>query len=169
MKPTSIVKINPIVEMTTPILLQCKSGECGGCPGGTGKLLWVPGGIVNLNGTTGSIILNFQYNFFDKSAESTSPIKHNFATGFNTLTSANFTYAAPPNKAWAVANNAVDSYSLSPSLMKGSSIVKDIGFSVQSTGGWLFFRQPNPAISNVHDALCFEYNHEKRLITFRSF
>ena len=85
MKPTSIVKINPIVEMTTPILLQCKSGECGGCPGGTGKLLWVPGGIVNLNGTTGFISLNFQYNFFDKSAESNSAIKFNVASGFNSL------------------------------------------------------------------------------------
>ena len=169
MKPTQIAKVNPIVEMTSPTLLQCRTGECGECPNGTGKLLWVPGNIVNSDGSTGYILLNFQYNFFNKGAESTSPIKYNMASGFNTLDSTTFSYSNPPNKAWAFANEAVDNYSLSPSLMRGTDITKDIGFTVQSTGGWIFFRQPNPAISNVHDALCFEYNHEKRLITFRSF
>ena len=56
--------------------------------------------------------------------------------------------------------------------LAGKEIIKDVSFYTNPSGGdgtWLFFRQPNPAISNVHDALCFEYNHEKRLITFRSF
>ena len=169
MKTTTVVKVNPIIERASPILLQCKNDGCGGCPNNTGKMLWVPGDIVNLDATTGFISLNFQYNFFDKSAESTAAIKYNFATGFNTLNSSTFSYSNPPNKAWAIANNAINNYSLSPSSMKGSSVVNNVSFTVQSTGGWLFFRQPNPAISNVHDALCFEYNHEKRLITFRSF
>jgi len=169
MKIQNVVKISPIVEMTSPILLQCRSGECGVCPNGTGKMLWVPGGIVNLNGTTGNVLLDFQYNFFNKSTQSTSSITSNSATGFNSLTSTTFSYSNPPNKAWATANNAVNFFNLSPSLMGGSSIVGNIAFTVQSTGAWLFFRQPNPAISNVHDALCFEYNHERRLITFRSF
>ena len=170
MKPTNIVKISPSIELTFPTLLQCKTGECGGCPNGTGKLLWIPGGIINLDGSTGYLLLNFQYNFFNKSSESTSPIKFNMATGFNNLNSTTFSYSNPPDKAWAVANNAYDNNQLSPSLMKRSDITKDIYFSYPgSNGGWLFFRQPNPAISNVHDALCFEYNHEKRLITFRSF
>jgi len=170
MKTQNVVKINPIVEITSPILLQCKSGECGRCPNGTGKMLWVPGGIVNLDGTIGSVLLNFQYNFFDKSTQSASPITFNLATGFNSLTSTTFSYSNPPNKAWATANNANNTINLSPSLMGGSDIVRNIRLTVlQSTGAWLFFRQPNPAISNVHDALCFEYNHERRLITFRSF
>jgi len=169
MKPTSLVKTNPITEILTPTLLQCKTGECGSCPNNTGKMLWVPGSIVNWDGTTGSITLNFQYNFFDRSAESTSPIKYNMATEFNTLTSTTFSYSNPPNKAWSTANNAQETFpALSPSLMRGTSF-QIYSFTVQSTGGWLFFKQPNPALGNVHDALCFEYNHEKRLITFRSF
>ena len=161
MKITTVSKISPIVETLSPVLLQCKSGECGGCPNNTGKMLWVPFPGVSLN---------FQYNFFDKSAESTSPIKHSCASGFNTLTSTNFSYENPPNKAWAVANEAVETNpSLSPSLMRGTSFQTYSAFYTQGTGGWIFFRQPNPAIANVHDALCFEYNNEKRLITFRSF
>ena len=163
MKATTVVKIIPEIELTSPTLLQCKSGECGGCPNGTGKMLWIP------PNTTNSIPLDFQYNFFDKSAESNSAIKSNVASGFNSLNSTTFSYSNPPNKAWAVANSAVDNYSLSPNLMRGSNIIRNQTFSIQTTGGWIFFRQPNPAISNVHDALCFEYNYEKRLITFRSF
>ena len=161
MKITTVAKINPIVEILSPVLLQCKSGECGGCPNNTGKLLWIPT-------TSGSVTLNFQYNFFDKAAESTSPVKGNICSGFNTLTSANFTYEAPPNKAWAIANNATDFPNLSPALMRGVNILS-IGYTTTGTGAWFFYRQPNPAIANVHDALCFEYNNEKRLITFRSF
>jgi hypothetical protein len=163
MKATTVVKIIPEIELTSPTLLQCKSGECGGCPNGTGKMLWIPPNAAN------SISLDFQYNFFDKSAESNSAIKYNVASGFNPLNSTTFSYSNPPNRAWAVANNAVDNYQLSPNLMRGSSIIRNLNFSITSTGDWLFFRQPNPAISNVHDALCFEYSHEKRLITFRSF
>ena len=164
MKITLIPKVQPKIELTFPTLLQCRSGECGGCPNGTGKLLWIPSLDAQQN-----ISFNFQYNFFDKGAESISPIKYNMASGFNTLTSTNFSYENPPNKAWAVANNAIDNYQLSPSLMRGSNIVNSTNFFMSGTGGWIFFRQPNPAINNVHDALCFEYNYEKRLITFRSF
>jgi hypothetical protein len=169
MKATNIVKVNPIAEIVSPTLLQCKNGECGSCPNNTGKMLWIPGSIVNLDGTTEYVTLNFQYNFFNKSEQSTSPIKYNMAGGFNSLNSTTFSYSNPPNKAWAVSNNAIDNFSLSPNQMTGTDIIKDVSFTVQSTGGWLFFRQPNPANNNVHDALCFEYNHEKRLITFRSF
>ena len=166
MKSTLIPKINPIAELTFPTLLQCKSGECGGCPNNTGKLLWVP--RKNSADTSWSETFNFQYNFFDKSAESNSEIRHNVCTGFNTLTSSNFTYSAPPTRAWAVANNAIQNFTLSPSLMRGTSF-RTYTFPFQGEGGWLFFRQPNPTANNVHDALCFEYNHEKRLIIFRSF
>ena len=164
MKATTIIKISPSIELTTPTLLQCKSGECGICPNNTGKLLWIPPEVT----AVGSVTLNFQYNFFDKAAESTNPVKYNVCTGFNTLTSANFTYSSPPNKAWSVANNPVDFPNLSPALMRGTNILIS-SYSMSGTGGWIFFRQPNPAIANVHDALCFEYNNEKRLITFRSF
>lgn len=167
MKITTLAKINPIVELTFPVLLQCKTGECGGCPNNTGKMLWVP--RKGSSDPTTTDTFKFQYNFFDKSAESTSPIKYNIATGFNTLNSTTFSYDNRPNKAWAVANAAQDtSPTLSPSLMRGTSFLSHV-FSFENTGGWLFFRQPNPAASNVHDALCFEYNHEKKLITFRSF
>jgi len=169
MKIQNVAKISPIVEITFPILLQCKSGECGVCPNGTGKMLWVPGSIVNLDGTSGNIILNFQYNFFNKSAESESLVKHNVAAIYNSSNPSISSYSNPPDKAWATANQVFNGSGLSPSLMRGSSIIKNIGVAVNSAGGWLFFRQPNPAISNVHDALCFEYNHERRLITFRSF
>ena len=165
MKATSVVKIIPITHLISPILLQCKSGECGGCPNNTGKMLWVPLSLT----VSGSFSLNFQYNFFDKSAESTSPIRYNMANGFNSLTSTNFSYENPPNKAWAVANNAVDYSTLSPALMKGSDILSSSSIYMVGAGGWLFFRQPNPVIANVHDALCFEYNNDKKLITFRSF
>ena len=165
MKITTVSKISPIVETLSPILLQCKSGECGGCPNNTGKMLWVPLSFA----VSSSFSFNFQYNFFDKSAESNSPIKYNMASGFNSLTSTTFSYENPPNKAWAVANNAFDNSQLSPSLMRGSNVVFSSNFSMSGTGGWIFFRQPNPAIANIHDALCFEYNNEKRLITFRSF
>ena len=160
MKATNVVKVIPIAHIISPILLQCKSGECGGCPNNTGKMLWVP---------SPGITLSFQYNFFDKSAESTSVIRTNNATGFNSLNSTNFSYENPPNRAWAMANAAVDTHQLSPSLMRGASFQTANPFSVGIPGGWLFFRQPNPAIANIHDALCFEYNNEKRLITFRSF
>ena len=129
-------------------------------------MLWVPLSFA----VNSYFSFNFQYNFFDKSAESTSPIKYNMASGFNTLTSTNFSYENPPNKAWAVANEALDTNpSLSPSLMKGMSFQTYSAFYMSGTGGWIFFRQPNPAIANVHDALCFEYNNDKKLITFRSF
>ena len=164
MKATNVVKIIPITHLISPVLLQCKSGECGGCPNNTGKMLWVP-----LSFAVGDYApFNFQYNFFDKSAESTSPIKYSMASGFNSLNSTNFSYENPPNKAWAVANEAINNYQLSPSLMRGSNVGLS-SFYIQGTGGWLFFRQPNPAIANVHDALCFEYNNDKKLITFRSF
>ena len=164
MKAPNVVKVIPITHLISPILLQCKSGECGGCPNNTGKMLWVPLPFA----VSSFVSFNFQYNFFDKSAESTSPIRYSLASGFNSLTSTNFSYENPPNKAWAVANNAVDSPTLSPALMRGTNILIS-SYSISGTGGWLFFRQPNPAIANVHDALCFEYNNDKRLITFRSF
>lgn len=167
MKITTLAKIIPLAEITSPTLLQCKTGECGGCPNNTGKLLWIP--RKSLSDSGASDTFNFQYNFFDKATESTGAIKFNIATGLNTLTSTNFSYETPPNKAWAVANQTLaTSPVLSPSLMRGASFLTQT-FNLQNTGGWLFFRQPNPAINNVHDALCFEYNHEKRLITFRSF
>jgi len=167
MKITTIAKVNPIIEMTSPTLLQCKTGECGGCPNNTGKLLWIPRKSSSDSGQ--SDIFNFRYEFFDKGAESTVAIRFNFCTGFNTLTNTNFSYENPPSRAWAIANHAVSTNPvISPSLMRGTSFLTQ-AFTLQLTGGWLFFRQPNPAINNVHDALCFEYNHEKRLITFRSF
>lgn len=167
MKITTLAKIIPLIESTSPILLQCKSGECGGCPNNTGKLLWIP--RKSLSDSGASDIFNFQYNFFDKAAESTSAIKYSIATGLNTLTSSNFSYENPPSRAWAIANQAIfTNPTLSPSLMRGTSFLTQF-FNLQNTGGWVFFRQPNPAISNVHDALCFEYSHKRRLITFRSF
>lgn len=167
MKSTTIVKISSITEILSPVLLQCRNGACGGCPNNTGKLLWIPRKSSTDSGTSDTF--NFRYEFFDRSAEGTGVIKYNLATGFNTLTSSNFTYETPPTQAWAIANQALTtSPSLSPSLMKGTAYLTQT-FTLQLTGGWLFFRQPNPAISNIHDALCFEYNHEKRLITFRSF
>lgn len=167
MKITHITKISPIVEITSPTLNQCRMGECGGCPNNTGKMLWIPRKNSTDSGT--SETFNLQYNFFDKAAESTGAIRFNVATGLNTLNSTTFSYENPPNKAWAVANHALTSNpSISPSLMRGTSF-QTYTFTISGVGGWLFFRQPNPAISNVHDALCFEYNHERKLITFRSF
>jgi len=161
MKATTVAKIIPLVEMTSPTLLQCKTGECGGCPNNTGKLLWIP--RRSLSDSGGSDTFNFQYNFFDKSAESTGAIKFNIATG------GSFSYENPPNRAWAISNQALSTNpTLSPSLMRGTSFLTQT-FTLQNTGGWLFFRQPNPAISNIHDGVCFEYSNEKRLITFRSF
>jgi len=160
MKSQNIAKINPIIDITSPVLLQCKSGECGSCPNNTGKMLWILGEISN-------IAFNFRYNFFDKSAESTSSIRYNLATG--TINGSSVSYSNRPDKAWAIANTTITSSpNLTPSSMSGYSTLSH-SFAVPSSGGWLFFRQPNPAISNIHDALCFEYNHERRLITFRSF
>jgi len=167
MKSTAIVKVNSIAELSSPILLRCRTGECGGCPNNTGKLIWVA--RKNSADSTFTETFNFQYNFFDKSAESTSPVKYNVASGFNTINSTTFSYDNRPDKAWAIANNAIAlNPALSPSLMTGNSFLTAT-FTFNGAGGWLFFRQPNPAVGNVHDALCFEYNHERRLITFRSF
>jgi hypothetical protein len=165
MKATTIVKISPLIELASPQLLRCKTGECGNCPNNTGKLLWVP--KKNAFDTSFSETFNFQYNFFNKAAESTSNIRYNVVDGNTTINGNTPSYSERPDKAWAVANNAID-ISLSPSLMRGSSFLTNT-FNFSGAGGWLLFRQPNPAISNVHDALCFEYSHEKRLITFRSF
>lgn len=174
MKVQHIPKISPQIEITSPTLLHCKNGECGGCPNGTGKLLWIPKTFMNLDGSIGSPILNFQYNFFNKSTESESSIKYNrfdYSVYYNGQQQGS--YSRPPDRNWAVTDNTtmIDTFQLSPSLMRGSDMVRDVGLTIdlQGEGGWIFFRQPNPAISNVHDALCFEYNHEKRLITFRSF
>jgi hypothetical protein len=161
MKTTLIAKINPIVEMTSPILLQCKDGECGGCPRDTGKMLWIP----KLWQVGEDKTFNFQYNFFNKSAESESPIK------FNTLES-DSEFGNKPTKQYVIDTPAIEpNPPLSPSQMRlGDTLQYTFGVNAsQSVGAWVFFRQPNPAINNVHDALCFEYNHEKRLITFRSF
>lgn len=167
MKATTVAKIIPLVEMTSPTLLQCKTGECGGCPNNTGKFLWVS--RKNSTDSTTTETFNFQYNFFDRSAEGTSAVKYTIADGSTSVNGSTTSYSNRPDKAWAVANQAVStSPTLSPSLMKGTSFLT-VSFSFSGAGGWLFFRQPNPAISNVHDALCFEYNHEKKLITFRSF
>lgn len=161
MKVTHIAKISPITELVFPTLLQCKTGECGGCPNNTGKLLWVP----KLWNVGTAPIFKLQYNFFDKSAESTSFIKYNYVESSTPFGNA-------PNKAYATTTPAFEyNTSLSPSQMKLGNTLSfsiDVVFT-SSVGFWLFFRQPNPAISNVHDALCFEYNHERRLITFRSF
>jgi hypothetical protein len=172
MKVQNIPKISPKIELTSPELLHCKSGECGGCPNGTGKLLWIPKNLIGALGTT-SLSFNFQYNFFNKSTESEGSIKYNrfdYSVFYNSQQQGS--YSRPPDRNWAVVNNIymIDPY-LSPSLMRGSDIIRDIALVVDQggEGGWIFFRQPNPAIGNVHDALCFEYNHEKRLITFRSF
>ena len=164
MKATTVAKVNPIAEILTPTLLQCKSGVCGGCPNNTGKMLWIP--ETNASYT---LTLTFRYNFFDITSASTTAIKYNLCGGFNTATSSNFSYTNPPDKAWAIANNAIaSSPSLSPSLMVGAASLTNL-FNIPTTGAWLFFRQPNPAIANIHDALCFEYNNERKLITFRSF
>lgn len=161
MKATLVAKIIPLVEMTSPTLLQCKSGECGGCPNNTGKLLWVP--KIWQVGTVP--VFKLQYNFFDKYAESTSAIKYN-------AVESSTSFGNRPDKAYATATPAVEANpTLSPSLMKLGNTIS-FSFDViqsSSVGYWLFFRQPNPAVNNVHDALCFEYSHEKRLITFRSF
>lgn len=163
MKATQVVKISPIVELTSPTLLQCRDGECGTCPNGTGKLLWFPNDI-GLGSGKNFPILNLRYDFFNKSEESTSEIKYNIV---DSSSSPAASYGVPPTKLFAT-NNQPTIYipSLSPSLMKFPNMVTA---SFQVDNGWLFFRQQNPAIGNVHDALCFEYNHEKRLITFRSF
>jgi hypothetical protein len=164
MKATTIVKVNPIAEILTPSLLQCKTGACGGCPNNTGKMLWIPGDINNNNL---SITFTFRYNFFDSSTASTSAIKYNLVIG--NVNGTSVSYSNPPDKAWATANHALSTNPiLSPSLMSGSSSLTNT-FPIPTTGTWLFFRQPNPAIGNVHDGLCFEYNNERRLITFRSF
>lgn len=159
MKVQHISKISPSTELLSPVLLQCKTGECGGCPNNTGKMMWVPkiwqvGNVPQFN---------FQYNFFDKAAESEEPIKYNWVES-STL------FGDRPTKQYAIDTPAIETY-MSPSQMrKGDTLPYsfDVNQSA-SVGLWLFFRQPNPAIGNVHDALCFEYNHEKRLITFRSF
>jgi hypothetical protein len=159
MKTTLIAKISPIVEMTSPTLLQCKDGECGGCPKDTGKMLWVP--KLWQVGTIEPF--NFQYNFFNKSAESEAPIKYNWVESSTP-------YGDRPTKQYAIDTPAIESY-MSPSQMRlGDTLQLSIDvYQSQSVGFWCFFRQPNPAINNIHDALCFEYNHEKRLVTFRSF
>ncbi len=144
MKATTVVKINPIVEMTFPTLLQCKTGECGGCPNNTGKLLWVP--KIWQVGT--APLFKLQYNFFDKYAESTSPIKYNYvesSTSFGNV----------PNKAYATATPAYEANpSLSPSQMKlGNTLTLSLDVvQSASVGYWLFFRQPISGrnIANTH-------------------
>lgn len=173
MKTQNIPKINPKKELTSPDLIHCVNGECGSCPNGTGKLLWIPKNLIGALGTT-SLLFNFQYNFFNKSTESEASIKYNrFDNSVFYNNQQQGVYSRPPDRNWAVTNNTtmIDTFQLSPSLMRGSDIVRDVSLTIDQggEGGWIFFRQPNPAINNVHDALCFEYNHEKRLITFRSF
>ena len=155
MKIQNVVKISPIVEIASPVLLQCKSGECGVCPNGTGKMLWVP----KLSQVATFPLLRFQYLFFNKSAESESPIAYNKVESTIQPTR-QFAIDTPPSPTF-----------MSPSQMRlGNTLSMSFSFdSSYAVGTWLFFRQPNPAISNVHDALCFEYNHERQLITFRSF
>lgn len=157
MKSQTIVKISPLTKVLTPVLLQCKSGVCGGCPNKTGKLLWIP--------STHSGNFKFQYNFFDSALEGTGTVKYNLVGTNVTVNGASVSYSNPPDKNYSNTNNVVDIPSLSPSLMKGVNFLT-LSFT---PGGWVYFKQPNPAISNVHDALCFEYNNEKSLITFRSF
>ena len=167
MKATTVVKVIPIVHMTSPILLQCKDGECGGCPSNTGKMLWVPRDTSPYGGPDLNVYktFNFQYNFFDKAAESVASIKYNYIES-NTL------FGDKPTKAIVTATTAQDFYpTFSPSLMRSGNTLQFTPsfYNYSSMGQWIFFRQPNPAIANVHDALCFEYNNDKRLITFRSF
>ena len=113
---------------------------------------------------TGSVILNLRYDFFNKSDESNLEIKYNIV---HSGSSPPASYSNPPGKLF-VTNNQPTFYipSLSPSLMR---FPNTITASFSASGSWLIFRQQNPAVGNAHDALCFEYNHEKRLITFRSF
>ena len=158
MKTTFISKINPKIKLTFPVLLQCKSGECGGCPNNTGKLLWIP----KLWNVGDVLIFNFQYNFFNKNEETEGTIK------FNAVESNN-PFGDRPDKAYSTATPIQDTY-MAPSQMKLGNTL-EFGLDVYQSGSvglWVYFKQLNPAIG-VHDALCFEYNHEKRLITFRSF
>lgn len=157
MKITTIAKISPLIEMTSPILNQCRMGECGNCPKGTGKLLWV---TANHSG-----IFNLQYNFFDISTEGTGSVRVNYISSSTTINGALASYHNPPTRAYAIATPSYESPTFSPSLMKGTNKITSTIFN----NGWLYFRQTNPAVGNVLDALCFEYNHEKSLITFRSF
>jgi len=159
MKTTLVSKVNSKIETTFPTLLQCKEGECGGCPNGTGKMLWIP----KLWQVGTAPTFNFQYNFFNKAAESESSIKLNFIESSTP-------FGNRPTRSFAITNPGQD-MSLSPSQMRLGN-TRPYSFDVYqsaSVGLWIYFRQPNPAINNVHDALCFEYSHEKRLITFRSF
>lgn len=154
MKATTVVKINPIVELTSPVLLQCKDGICGTCPKNTGKLLWVP--------STHSGDFNLQYNFFNTALEGTGSVKFNLVSTGVTVNGALVSYSNPPDKNYSNTTQVSEFPTFSPSLMRGTNFLT---LSI-SPGGWLYFKQMNPT---VHDALCFEYNHEKRLITFRSF
>jgi len=161
MKIQNVVKISPIVEMTSPVLLQCKSGECGVCPNGTGKMLWVP----KLWQVGALPLFRLQYLFFNRSAESESSIRVN-------LLESSTPFGNRPTKQYTIDTHALTTNPfLSPSQMRlGNTFPFSFDVNQSNTvGAWIFFRQPNPAISNVHDALCFEYNHERRLITFRSF
>jgi len=157
MKITILSKINPIVEMSSPILNQCRMGECGNCPKGTGKLLWVP---ASHSGT-----FNLQYNFFDIATEGTGTVKFNYISASSSINGALASYHNPPTRTYAITTNPFESPTFTPSLMKGNNRITN----TFSNNGWLYFRQVNPAVNNVHDALCFEYNYEKSLITFKSF
>jgi hypothetical protein len=157
MKITTLAKISPLVEMTSPTLLQCKSGVCGGCPNRTGKLLWIP--------STHSGNFKFQYNFWDSTSESTGTVKYNLVGTNVTINGVSVSYSNPPDKNYSNTTGVTSFPNLSPASMKGTNFLT-LSFT---PGGWVYFKQPNPAINNVHDALCFEYNNEKSLITFRSF
>ena len=158
MKATTVVKISPSIELTTPTLLQCKSGVCGGCPSGTGKLLWIP--------STHSGNFTLQYQFFDSTLEGTGAVKRNLVGTGLTINGALVSYSNPPDKNYSNTTNVTEFPTFSPSLMKGTNFLT----TTFTPGGWVYFKQINPALSpSVHDALCFEYNHERSLITFRSF
>lgn len=158
MKATTVVKISPSIELTTPTLLQCKDGECGTCPNGTGKLLWIP--------STHSGNFTLQYKFFDSTSVGTGAVKSNLVSTGVTVNGSLVSYSNPPNKNYSNTTNVREFPTFSPSLMSGTNFLT----ATFTPGGWVYFKQVNPALSPaVHDALCFEYNHEKRLITFRSF
>jgi len=157
MKITTITKISPLVEMTSPILLQCKFGACGSCPNKTGKMLWIP--------STHSGTFKFQYNFWDTVSEGTGTVKYNLVSTSVTINGAAVSYSNPPDKNYSNTTPINENPTLLPASMKGTNFLT-LSFTPSA---WIYFKQPNPAISNVHDALCFEYNNEKSLITFRSF
>lgn len=129
MKATNITKINPIVEMTSPILLQCKSGVCGNCPNNTGKLLWIP--------TTHNGNFKLQYNFFDSALEGTGAVKYNLVPNTVTLNGASVSYSNPPDKNYSNTTNVFEFPTFSPSLMKGTNFLT----ANFTPGGWVYFKQ----------------------------